>query len=298
MGAQHIVGFGGSVAEVSTYGALLGRPRPMTSLGVIRPGGSEQIVSGTQASPTEITCLAPHGLTTGDRIFFTASTTANAALTAVPQQVVTVTSTTKFTVPVNCGVAGATAGAYDYSILTIPATAVGVPATVNVGRAHGLRVGDTVTIVASGSTPSCDGAQIVTAVPTSTSFVIGAITNITAPGSATAAHYSKTTFYSDVLDRGAAYGGGALVVTSLIGTAPATVTCNIEGSVDGTAWFNIPYSLVATPRTFVVTALGAITTSVTTTYLLQENVFWRYARLKQASSTNVTLTLTATYIEG
>jgi len=297
MGATHIVGFGGNLAEVSTYGALLGRPRPMTSLGAIRPGGSEAIVGNSIANPTVVTMLAPHGLTTGDRIFFTASAVSSPLLTATPQQVVTVITDKTFSVPVNVTVAG-TSGGYDYSILTIPATAVGVPATVNVGRAHGLRVGDTVTIVASGSTPSCDGAQIVTAVPTATSFVIGAITNITAPGSATAAHYSKTTFYSDVLDRGAACSGGALVVTSLIGTSPPTVTCNIEGSVDGVAWFNIPYALVATPRTFVVTALGAITTAVTTTYLLQENVFWRYARLKQASSTNVTLTLTATYIEG
>jgi len=298
MGATHIVGFGGNVAEVSTYGTMLGRPRPMASLGVIRAGGAEALVSGTQASPTEITMLAPHGLVTGDKIFFTASTTANAALTAVPQQPVTVTSTTKFTVPVNCGVAGATAGAYDYAIVSTPLTPGAAP-LVNCGRAHGLRVGDTVTISASGSTPSLDGAQVVTAVDSTTAFrVLTSAVPTTGAGSTSAAHYSKTTFYSDVLDRGAAYGGGALVITSVIGTAPCTVTCNIEGSVDGTAWFNIPYALVATPRTFVVTALGAITTAVTTTYLLQENVFWRYARLKQASSTNVTLTLTATYIEG
>jgi hypothetical protein len=297
MGAQHIVGFGGSVAEVSTYGALIGRPRPMTSLGVIRPGGAEQIVSNSIANPTVVTTLAPHGLTTGDRIFFTASTTSSPLLTATPHQVVTVITPTTFSVPVNVTVAG-TAGAYDYSILSIPTTPGAAP-LINVGRAHGLRVGDTVTIVASGSTPSLDGAQVVTAVDSATAFrVLTSATPTTVAGSTTAAHYSKTTFYSDVLDRGAACSGGALVIQSVIGTAPVTVTCNIEGSVDGTAWFNIPYALVATPRTFVVTALSAITTAVTTTYLLQELVFWRYLRLKQASSTNVILTLTATYIEG
>src|SRR6058998_1959969 len=65
-------------------------------------------------------------------------------------------------------------------------------------------------------------------------------------------------------------GGGAVVVTSTIGATP-TVTVNILGSVDGTNFFNVPYSLVATPRTFVVAAI-TITTAVTTTYLLQENI--------------------------
>jgi len=193
-------------------------PMGMIDVGTLRPGGAEQIVSGTQASPTEITTLNTHGLTSGDTIFFTASTTANAALTAVPQQVVTVTSSKKFTVPVNCSVAGATAGAYDYSILSIPVTPGNAP-LVNVGRAHGLRVGDTVTIVASGSTPSLDGAQIVTSVPSATSFrVLTSAVPTTVAGSTTAAHYSKTTFYSDVLDRKAATGGGAVVITSTIGT--------------------------------------------------------------------------------
>src|ERR1035437_8332558 len=99
--------------------SLFVNPLGLQNLGSPRPGGSEQIVSSTQASPTEVTCLAAHGLTTGDRIFFTASTTANVALTSTPQQVVTVTSPLKFTVAVNCGTAGATAGAYDYSILSI-----------------------------------------------------------------------------------------------------------------------------------------------------------------------------------
>ena len=260
---------------------LLGNP--------IRAGGAEVLVSGTIANPTEITMLAPHGLTTGDRVFFTASTASVPALTATPQQIVTVTSPLKFTIPVNCST-GATAGAYDYSILTIPTTPGAAP-LINVGREHGLRVGDTVTIVASGSTPSLDGAQVVTAIDDPRSFrVLTSAVPTTGAASPTAAHNSKTTFYSDVIDRRKASGGGALIITSLIGTAPPTVTCNIEGSADGVTWFNIPYSLVATPRTFVVTALTAITTSVTTTYLLQELVFWRYLRLKMASSTNIHLT--------
>jgi len=91
--------------------------------------------------------------------------------------------------------------------------------------------------------------------------------------------------------RGNRTGGGAVVVTSAIGATP-TVTVNIRGSVDDTNWFNIPYSLVATPRTFVLTAI-TITTAVTTTYLLQELVFWRYLKLVYSANTNVTLTATA-----
>lgn len=97
---------------------------------------------------------------------------------------------------------------------------------------------------------------------------------------------------TNTADRG--YGtqtGGSIVITSTVGATP-TVTVNIQGSVDGSAWFNIPYSLVATPRTFVLSAI-TITSAVTTTYLLQELVFWRYAKLVYSANTNVTLTATA-----
>ena len=284
------------MATIQTPGGRTNFTGPgINALGSLRPGGAEQIVSSTTASPTEVTTLDNHGLTSLDTIFFTASTTANAALTAAPQQVVTVTGLKKFTVPVNCGVAGATAGAYDISILSTPTTPGAAP-LVNCGRAHGLRVGDTVTIAASGSTPDLNGVQTVTAVDSATAFrVLTSAAPTTGAGSTTAAHFSKTTYYSDVLDRGVSTGGGACIITSTIGTAPCTATVNIQGSADGTNFFNIPYALVATPRTFVVTAL-TITTAVATTYLLQELVFWRYLRLAITSCTNVTLVPTVTII--
>ena len=259
----------------------------------IRPGGSEQIDSGTQASPTIITTLLPHGLVAGNRIFFTGSTTANAALTATPQQVVAALglTTTKFGVPVNCTVAGATAGDYDYSILSTPTTPGAAP-LINVGRAHGLRVGDTVTIVASGSTPSLDGAQVVTAVDSTTAFrVLTSAVPTTVAGSTTAAHYSKTIYYSDWFDRGDLVGPGAVVLTSVIGTAPQTCKVDIEGSVDGTTFYNVPYALIATPSTFVVTQI-TVTTSVSTTYLLQSAQPYRFLRLKFSSSTNILFSAT------
>lgn len=95
---------------------------------------------------------------------------------------------------------------------------------------------------------------------------------------------------TNIADRAFARGGGAVVITSTVGATP-TVTVNIQGSVDGSTWFNIPYSLVATPRTFVLTAL-TITTAVTTTYLLQESVGWRYLKCARSANTNVTLTTT------
>jgi hypothetical protein len=96
---------------------------------------------------------------------------------------------------------------------------------------------------------------------------------------------------TNIAQRGMWSDGGAIVITSAIGATP-TVTVNIQGSVDSTTWFNIPYSLVATPRTFVLTAI-TITTAVTTTYLLQELVFWRYVKLVYSANTNVTLTADA-----
>jgi hypothetical protein len=86
------------------------------------------------------------------------------------------------------------------------------------------------------------------------------------------------------------YTPGALVITSTVGATP-TVTVNIMGSVDGTNYFNIPYSLAASARTFVTTAI-TITTAVTSTYFLQELVPWNYVKLVYSANTNVTLTAT------
>jgi hypothetical protein len=260
-------------------------------LGTMYPGGVFQIVSGTQANPTEITCLCAHGLTSGDRIFFTNSTTANAALTAVPQQVVTVTSALKFTVPVDCSVAGATAGAFDYSILSIPTTPGAAP-LINVGTAHGLRIGDIVTITASGSTPSLDGAQTVTAIDSATSFrVLTSAVPTTVAGSTTAAHYVKTTFYSDPWDTGIDADQVGIAITSVIGTAPVTTLVDIQGSFDGANWFNTSYATMAAPQTLAVAQL-TITTATTSNYKLAgpgeaNYIPYKYLRLKFGSSTNI-----------
>jgi hypothetical protein len=97
---------------------------------------------------------------------------------------------------------------------------------------------------------------------------------------------------TNTMDRGYTLGGPcALRVTSTIGGGP-TVTVNILGSPDGTNFYNVPYALVATPETPVVTAI-TITTAVTTIYILRPAQPWRFLKLNYSANTNVTLTVDA-----
>lgn len=80
----------------------------------------------------------------------------------------------------------------------------------------------------------------------------------------------------------------ALRVTSTVGGTPTT-KLDILGSPDGVTFYNIPYALVATPSTFVVTQI-TITTAVTTFYLLQPDQAWTFIKVNMSSNTNVTLT--------
>lgn len=97
---------------------------------------------------------------------------------------------------------------------------------------------------------------------------------------------------TNTADRGSYTGyPGAVVITSTVGATP-TVTVNIQGSVDGTNFYNIPYSLVGTPETLTVAAI-TITTATTTTYLLRPDHAWRFLKLVISANTNVTLTATA-----
>lgn len=87
------------------------------------------------------------------------------------------------------------------------------------------------------------------------------------------------------------HGPVGLVITNVAGGSPTT-TVSIQGSMDNTNWFNIAYSLVATPTTYVVTNL-TITSSTTTTYLLKADEAWMYLRTLMASTNNETVTVTA-----
>ena len=82
-------------------------------------------------------------------------------------------------------------------------------------------------------------------------------------------------------------GPGAVVITSTVGATP-TVTVAIQGSANGTNWFNVPYALQSAPTTYVITNI-TITTATTVTYLLQTGIGYSYLRLNLTANTNVTL---------
>jgi hypothetical protein len=84
---------------------------------------------------------------------------------------------------------------------------------------------------------------------------------------------------------------GAVVVSNTAGATP-TFTFTIQGSADGTNFFAIPYALVATPSTFVLTAITTTTTNAIT-YLLQPNQPWNYLKLNISANTNETVTAVA-----
>jgi hypothetical protein len=85
---------------------------------------------------------------------------------------------------------------------------------------------------------------------------------------------------------------GAIVITSTIGATP-TVTVNIQGSVDGVNFFNIPYAVQGTfTGTYVVTAI-TITTATTVAYMLQPGWPIEAVQIVASANTNVTLTATA-----
>jgi len=104
---------------------------------------------------------------------------------------------------------------------------------------------------------------------------------------------------TNTMDRGYTLGGPSLLrVTSTIGAGP-TVKFDIQGSMDGVVFFNVPYSLIATPETWVVAQI-TITTAVTAYYVLKGNVPWKYLKTVMSLNTNVTLTVDAwpTYYKG
>jgi hypothetical protein len=261
--------------------------RPPTSIGSLGPAGAVFITGNTKAAASVVTTPLPHGLIDGDQIVIAGS---NSTVSIDGLQTVTKILDTTFSVPVDTsgGAAAGTAGSFQIAITAISVDAVA--GIVTCGAAHGLRTGDTVTIGGTDSTPVLDGDQIVTVLSDRT-FSVPVVTTIVG----TAGYFLKKTYYSDIIDRGFDCGGGAVIIAATIGGSTHTSKVDIQGSADGTNWFNIPYSVVATPRTFGVAQL-TIATTVTTTYLLQELVFWRYLRLAFSTSNNIAFAVTATVL--
>src|SRR5438128_12261290 len=96
---------------------------------------------------------------------------------------------------------------------------------------------------------------------------------------------APSNFNTDVADRGGQSGPGSLLIDTTAGT---TVTANIQGSIDGVNWFNVEYSLVATPSTKAVAAL-TITTTTIVTYLISGGYGWRYLRVAFTANTGMTV---------
>lgn len=123
---------------------------------------------------------------------------------------------------------------------------------------------------------------------------IGTATGTDAAGSSASAVLSAAQTGSapstNTADRGINRGAALLTIVTTVGATP-TVTVDIQGSVDGADWWNVPYADVATPTTVSVAQLAPITTATTNRKILQPNAPWRYLRLNYTANTNVTLTV-------
>lgn len=94
---------------------------------------------------------------------------------------------------------------------------------------------------------------------------------------------------TNTIDRGGRTGPALLQIVTTIGATP-TCTYSIDGSIDGTNWFSIPYSDPATPTTAAV-ATFAVTTATTTRKYLLSGYPWRYLSVNMTANTNVTSTI-------
>lgn len=113
---------------------------------------------------------------------------------------------------------------------------------------------------------------------------------VTAPSVNLATAQTGNGASTNVMDRGSVSGPAVLMrITTTVGATP-TVTIAIEGSIDGTNFFAIPYSDSATPTTVSV-ATFAITSATTVFKYLQAGYPWRYLRVTFSANTNVTTTI-------
>jgi hypothetical protein len=93
---------------------------------------------------------------------------------------------------------------------------------------------------------------------------------------------------TNVANRGGNRAAALLKLTTTVGATP-TVTIAIEGSADGTNWFNVAYADSATPET--VSVANVVITTATTQYkILRADHPWQYMRLTYSANTNVTTT--------
>lgn len=80
-----------------------------------------------------------------------------------------------------------------------------------------------------------------------------------------------------------------LRIVSTIGATP-TVTIKILGSVDGTNFYKVPYSVMSAVAGDYSTADIVTTTAKTELYALLFGFPWHYLKINMSANTNVTLT--------
>jgi hypothetical protein len=83
--------------------------------------------------------------------------------------------------------------------------------------------------------------------------------------------------------------GVTVTIVTTVGATP-TVTFQLEGSLNNSAWNPLSSADSATPTVFT-TATFAITTATTTVRIVSPTAAWRYLRLTASATTNVTSTI-------
>ena len=124
------------------------------------------------------------------------------------------------------------------------------------------------------------GAEVISAVP------------LTATGVNLSTAQTGDADSTNTMDRGYTLVGPCLLrIVTTVGATP-TVKVDIQGSMDGTNFYNVTYALPATPTTFTVARI-TVTTADTFHYILVPQAPWRYLKLVYSLNTNVTLTADA-----
>jgi hypothetical protein len=113
--------------------------------------------------------------------------------------------------------------------------------------------------------------------------------NPTVASSVTLFSGQTTTGASTTCDRRSLTGPAHVYCTFTDTGAGQSVTFDIQGSNDDTNWYNVPYSLPATPTTVTVASITFNTASGgTASYLLTTGYPYRYVRLNISAVTNMT----------
>jgi hypothetical protein len=93
---------------------------------------------------------------------------------------------------------------------------------------------------------------------------------------------------TNVVDRGGEADCALVKIDAAVGATP-TVTVDVQGSADGSDWWNVPYEVAGSPGVRSAAAI-VITAAGSTRLWLPEGYPWRFLRCAYSANTNVTLT--------